>query len=292
VSKAPAVNRQHANVAQPAVQPQSWWRGPGPLIAATTLVAFVVVVFLVVSNRQSSGQDATLPVPAAVLTSVTQVDPQVSAAVGSGGLPNPLQAVATTPVLQGATGKPQVTYIGAGFCPYCAAQRWSMIVALSRFGSFTGLQLARSSSTDIYPNTNTFTFYGSSYTSDYLDFSSVEETGQDQQSHLQTPTAAQQQLLDQYDGPPYATSRGGIPFLDIGNQYIAISSGYSPALLTGMTWQEIATALSDAKAPTTMAIVGNANYLTAALCQVTGDQPASTCNAAPIPQLKQQLAKH
>jgi hypothetical protein len=41
-----------------------------------------------------------------------------------------------------------------------------------------------------------------------------------------------------------------------------------------------------------MAIVGNANYLTAALCQVTGDQPASTCNAAPIPQLKQQLAKH
>ena len=29
-------------------------------------------------------------------------------------------------------GKPQMLYIGAEFCPYCAAMRWSMAVALSK----------------------------------------------------------------------------------------------------------------------------------------------------------------
>src|SRR5215471_17073708 len=32
-------------------------------------------------------------------------------------------------------GKPEMLYIGAEYCPYCAAMRWSMAVALSRFGT-------------------------------------------------------------------------------------------------------------------------------------------------------------
>ena len=41
--------------------------------------------------------------------------------------------------------------MGAEYCPYCAAERWSMIVALGRFGTFSGLQTMRSSSTDSRP---------------------------------------------------------------------------------------------------------------------------------------------
>ena len=37
-------------------------------------------------------------------------------------------------------GKPEVLYVGTEFCPYCAAESWSLIVALSRFGQFSGLQ--------------------------------------------------------------------------------------------------------------------------------------------------------
>ena len=37
-------------------------------------------------------------------------------------------------------GKPEMLYIGAEYCPYCAAERWAMIVALSRFGTFSGLR--------------------------------------------------------------------------------------------------------------------------------------------------------
>ena len=40
-----------------------------------------------------------------------------------------------------ASGKtvPEILYMGAEYCPYCAAQRWSTIIALSRFGKFSGL---------------------------------------------------------------------------------------------------------------------------------------------------------
>ena len=36
--------------------------------------------------------------------------------------------------------------MGAEYCPYCAAQRWAMIVALSRFGTFSGLTTVHSAS--------------------------------------------------------------------------------------------------------------------------------------------------
>src|SRR5438874_585634 len=56
-------------------------------------------------------------------------------------------------------GKPEVLYIGDEYCPYCAAERWAMAVALSKFGTFTGLRGIRSSSSDAFPSTPTLTFY-------------------------------------------------------------------------------------------------------------------------------------
>ena len=78
-------------------------------------------------------------------------------------------------ILKGADGKPLITYIGAEYCPYCAAERWSLAVALSRFGTFSNLSGTHSSDSDVYPDTQTLSFYGSSYTSPYVDFQPVEE---------------------------------------------------------------------------------------------------------------------
>ena len=75
-----------------------------------------------------------------------------------------------------ANGKPQVFYDGAEYCPFCAAARWGMIVSLSRFGTFSGLKTVHSSTTDNPPNIPTWTFYGSTYTSKYINFTPVEET--------------------------------------------------------------------------------------------------------------------
>ena len=41
--------------------------------------------------------------------------------------------------------KPEILYIGAEYCPFCAAERWSMIIALSRFGTFSNLHFMTSS---------------------------------------------------------------------------------------------------------------------------------------------------
>src|SRR5207245_7045155 len=122
-------------------------------------------------------------------------------AVGTGGVQNPLHTVkGPPPILVGPTGKPQFLYVGAEYCPYCAAQRWATVVALSRFGTFSKLYQTTSSSSDVYPSTPTFTFYsalykGPVYTSSYIDFVPVETQGNVQDSSgnyptLQTPTAA------------------------------------------------------------------------------------------------------
>jgi thiol-disulfide isomerase/thioredoxin len=176
-------------------------------------------------------------------------------------------------------GKPEVLYIGAEYCPFCAAQRWAMIVSLSRFGTFSGLSTIHSSSTDIYPNTPTFTFYGSKYTSKYVTFTPVEETTETE-TPLQSPTAAQQALIAKYD--PGTSSGSPIPFIDIGNKYVEVGnlSQYGPTVLAGKTWSEIAAALTQPNSTIAKGILGSANYMTAGICTQTGNQPASACTPA------------
>jgi hypothetical protein len=282
----PAAQHRPRSVTRP------WWRGPWALVGLVVAVIAVVVGFVVLGQSPASGPDTTptgnQAVPATVLAAVTNPRPQVLATVGDGRVTNPLHRLPAGPVQTGADGKPLLLYIGADYCPYCAAERWSLVVALSRFGTFSNLHLMTSSSTDVFPDTNTFTFAGSSYSSPYLDFQAVETETRDRQV-LQTPDATQQHLFETYDAPPYTTVAGGIPFLDLGNQLVAVSSGYSPGLLQGMTWAQIAAQFGTAASSQAQAILGNANWLTAGICQITRNQPAAVCTAAPIPGLEAQL---
>ncbi len=270
---------------------RSNWR-PGVTVGVVLLIfAAIIGVFLFVSRKPSTPGPAPTPVNSGVLQAVTHVDPTVLAAVGTGGTTAP-QALHGQPSLKGPTGKPEFFYFGAEYCPYCAAQRWAVVVALSRFGTFSHLNQTTSSSTDVYHDTPTFTFYQSSYNSSYIDFVSVESQDR-QQNPLQTPTAEQQQIISTYDAPPYVSSQaqGSIPFIDIANQYLVSGPGYSPQVLQGLNWQEIANDLSNQDSPVAKGILGTANYLTAAICQATNQQPAQVCSANPIPQIEQSLGK-
>src|SRR5207237_546429 len=101
---------------------------------------------------------------------------QSQTAKRTGGVSNPFKLPpGSPPLLTGPNGKPEVFFYGAEWCPLCAAERWSIITALSRFGTFHNLKEIASSSTDSYPNTSTFTFYQSSYTSSYIDFVPVDK---------------------------------------------------------------------------------------------------------------------
>jgi hypothetical protein len=261
------------------------------------VIAVVVAIFIVVSQLPSSNSPVPVtPASANVMNAVTQVD---YSTVGTGGVTNPLTATSSNgnpPLLKGPNGKPEFYYEGAEYCPYCAAERWAMVVALSRFGTFHNLHTTASSPTDVDPNTPTFTFYKSTYSSSYVDFVPVEtltniSNGSGGYTTLQTPTSQEQQLFNTYNNPPYVSSSvaGSIPFVDIGNKYVLVGASYDPQVLANLTPDQVASDLSNPTSPVTKGIVGTANYLTAAICNITNQQPSSVCTQAPIPQIAQTI---
>ena len=265
--------------------------------AAVIVIGVIIGIFVYLSNQNGStnatGQKPTDPI---VLKAISNVDPAVLEAVNTGGLKNPITATkGLPPLLKGPTGKPEVFYDGAEYCPYCAAQRWAMAVALSRFGKFTKLPETSSASGDVYPNTSTLSFYGSAYSSSYIDFVSVEETtnqsdGNGGYTPLQTPTSAEAKITNTYNAPPY-TSQPGIPFISIGNQYLELGPAYTPANLAGLSQEDIAATFSNSSSAVAKDVLGGANYMTAAICAITNNQPASVCTTGVIPSIVQSLPK-
>ncbi len=283
--------------ASPPVSPIIW------VAVALLVIAAVVAIFFYLSKQPASTSSSSSiaingrkPAPAQVVNQVTNVSPSVLQAVDIGNVTTKPIYIPGQPALNGPNGKPEFFYFGAEYCPYCAAQRWSMLVALSRFGTFKNLSITTSSASDVYASTPTFSFYGSSYSSSYIDFVSVETTTNQPDGNggyvtLETPTADEQQIVNKYDAPPYTDQTGSIPFTDIGNQYLMIGPGFSPQVLEGKNWQQIASALSDSSSPIAQGVIGTANYLTAAICMTTNQKPASVCQAAPIPAIEQTLNK-
>ncbi len=208
-------------------------------------------------------------------------------AVGSPASVTLPDRVTGTSILRGSDGKPVITYVGAEYCPYCAAERWALAVALSRFGTFSNLSGTHSSSSDVYPNTQTLSFYGSTYSSPYVTFQPVEEATNQQvdgaYQTLQTPTAAQGKLLSTYD------PEGSIPFVDIGNRYVVTGASFSPQVLAGLSRSQIAAELNDPSTAVAQAIDGAANDITAAISSVTGNQPSSVGDSPAIQAIVKKL---
>lgn len=181
--------------------------------------------------------------------------------------------------------KPEVLYEGAEFCPYCATERWAMGVALSKFGTFTNLRLTHSSLTDAYPNTQTISFYKSTYASSYITFTPIEiETNIPSgggYTTLQTPTQAENSIVNTFDATPYLPSNaaGSIPFIDFGNQFLIAGATYNPSLLKGLSAASIASSLNNANSPVAQGADGAANTMIASICKLTNNQPTSVCDA-------------
>jgi hypothetical protein len=256
------------------------WVAP---IAAIAGIALLVVTFLIIRWYTTPVAPPPLAVDATqrLVTSLANLPTSELDAVGTGTAQNPIKKVSGT-LLTGPNGRPEVFYYGAEFCPYCAAERWPIIVALSRFGTFSGLKTTSSSSADAYPNTPTFTFHNATYTSQYIDFVPVETADRDS-NPLQTPTPNQQALVSQYD------TTGSIPFVDFGNRYAFSGAMYFPDVLSGLSWQAIADSLKQPDSPQAKAILGSANLITAAVCKVTADQPPTICSSASIQAIEKTL---
>jgi hypothetical protein len=243
-------------------------------LAAVAVIAFVVIAVLQAGGGSSGPATAAAAADPALVQSVTGLPQSTLDTVGSGGVRNPIHAISAAPLT--SDGKPEVLYIGAEYCPYCAAERWAMLVALSRFGTFDGLKTTASSPDDVYPNTPTFSFYQSTFTSPYLVFTPVEtatnERSGGRYAPLQTPTGDQRTIQGQYDP-------GGIPFMDFGGKWVLSGASYSPDVFSGLDWQGIAEKLADPTSKQSKSVLGVANMMTAAICQLTNGQPGDVCGA-------------
>jgi thiol-disulfide isomerase/thioredoxin len=260
---------------------------------STLLVLVIVGVFIAVklsqgSSTSSSSSAGRTDLPASVVSQVTNVPASALNQVGKGAVPS----FTSTPLSAGSgatmtsSGKPEMLYIGAEFCPYCAAMRWSMAIALSRFGDFTTpLQGIHSSSTDTDPNTATLTFYKAGYDSKYLTFTPVENLTVDH-ALLQNPTKEQNALWAKYEPDP---NTRGYPFIDFGNKAVLKGPIYNPAVLAGKSWSQIAADLHNPSSTVAQNVLGAANYVTGAICKMTNNQPSDVCTSPAVTAVQSSL---
>jgi Domain of unknown function (DUF929) len=178
----------------------------------------------------------------------------------------------------GRVGRVTVLYVGAENCPFCAAQRWGIVLTLLRFGTFHGLRYMASSASDVYPNTPTFTFVGATYSSKYIDFQAVEVEDRNR-NRLQTMNALQRKIYSEFDKPPYMQVLYGVPFVYLNGRYVITRPLVPVKDLGDLTWNKIAETLGSGSSTLRRQVLRNVNALTAALCHLDGGQPASVCSS-------------
>lgn len=272
---------------------------------ASVIIVVAVIALVIVKVATGSGSAGSTPVPAAVANQVTSVPLSDLVSAATSTKTGPASGTTVTPpgpvnppTTLTSAGKPEVFYEGAEYCPFCAAERWPMVMALAKFGTFSHLGQTSSSSTDpTNSNTPTFSFNGSTFTSPNVVFTAVE-TQDRVGGKLQTPTATQKALVKKYDNTPYvsANAANSIPFVLFGGKYLVSGSEFDGAVLANDSMAQAAnilTAPSSAQAAATsklaavsLATKATAGHLVGVICSITGDQPANVCSQVPA-SLKQ-----
>lgn len=188
-------------------------------------------------------------------TLAAQVGPGVALAGGSkANIPKLIKASPLT-----LNGKPEILYVGGDFCPYCGVTRWALVLALMRFGSFSGLTYMESSATDVYSNTATFTFTNYSYQSNLVAFKAFEIYARNESPiNASGYSTFDQALVNKYGQ--------GVPFVDFANESVQNGATVSPQYLSGENWDQIIAALNSSGSPIAQAVIGNANIFTAQIC--------------------------
>lgn len=261
-------------------------------IGLVVVIVAGLVVLKVVSKPgadTSSGLQAADP---AVVAQVTGIPASVLDTVGDGGVaPTFNLASGPPPELKSGT-LPRILYVGGLFCPFCATERWPMVVALSRFGTFSGLQFARSATTgETVRDIHTFSLSGVTFTSTVLAFSPFETQDRNHKP-LDTLGTSEQALMSTLDNQPtlaQGVTSGTIPFVDIANRWVLAGASYDATLLEGKDWSQIAGAAAGGTSSLGKQLDGAANWLTAAICSLTANKPASVCSDPVITGLEARL---
>ena len=156
------------SMSQPATEPASapaLRHIPRRYLALGLIIVAICLLGALVLVRDNSGPSTTStvetfsPAPSSLVSTMSSVPASVYDAVGASSPANPV--LAPQPAGNGtrrcgwpppAAGhrNPVVFFYGAEFAPYAAVQRWPLILALSRFGTFKQLGMMQSSDTTAF----------------------------------------------------------------------------------------------------------------------------------------------
>lgn len=250
-------------------------------ILTIALVVCIVAVLVIVKVAGNSGPGvvdqssppAGTPIPASTLAKLSSVPVSTLDAAPTSGIISSPQ-VADAPALN-SNGKPEILYIGAEWCPHCAAERWALYVALSKFGTFSPAP-GRIHSANRDGNVPTLTFYGTKYSSPYLSFDPVEvftnHSSGDGYTTLQTPTPTQLRVWRDSNG-------GSFPFVDLGGKHVLPGAQYSFADLQNLPFSSVSAQVGDNSTVIGSDIDASAAQLVKTICgSLSHGQPASVCS--------------
>jgi len=187
----------------------------------------------------------------------------------------------STPWRQGT--KPVLMFIGAAWCPFCAAERWPIVKALARFGTWSGLTVGQSTDGKggfgVIPS---YDFLHATYTSSYVTFDG-KEIADNSGATLQSLSADEQAVMDRYD------SAGSIPMV-YADGYVMLGAGYVPTEIQGQAFSALQGQLQHSNAATSIDhINAETNLLTALLCKADAQQPSTVCANATITTIERGL---
>jgi hypothetical protein len=254
--------------------------GLGSIVLVLVIVAALIVVKVAgggaggASSASEVSPAAGTPVAASITSKLASIPLSTLAAAPTTGIDTGTKPI-SDPSLT-ADGKPELLYIGAEFCPYCAAERWALYIALSKLGTFSP-QPGRIHSAVGDGDIPTLTFYNTTYSSPYLTFTSVENTTNQIKDGsyvlLQTPTAAEKTIWD-------AHTDGTYPFVDFGGKAELTSSQYDFQTLEGASFDQIAADIGNNSTTIGAEIDASAKVLLQTICgEMTGHKPAAVCSA-------------
>jgi thiol-disulfide isomerase/thioredoxin len=153
-----------------------------------------------------------------------------------------------------------VFFMGAEFCPYCAAERWAIVRSLQKFGQWDGLKQTISAARDQpFLNLPTYDFTNATYNSPHIEFV-AREIKDREFKQLQKLMKTEEKLVRKYN------PKKEIPFLLIGGRFMQVGSGFPPKIFIGHTFRQTETELKKVESEIRKTIDEEANVISALLC--------------------------
>lgn len=228
----------------------------------------------------------------------------------------PIGAPVSAAPLEVVNGKPSVIYLGAISCVYCGENRWAMALALSQFGSFQHLFKGYSAFGDgnvptIYwtpaeYNTTQAVDFGNFYTSNYINFLSIDYASpitagfqmgpltyfQQQATSTMNPAyeAAASTIirLNNYDGTPYTIwGKFSVPGADASNFGDSVPNSTTSLPMASLTHDQVLGLLANPHTPFGWNEYAAADFYISLIC-ASMSSPAPVCS---LPSISTMVAQ-